>query len=189
MATDPTRGIREHRRLLTDFLTGKTAERIFTHPIDSPRAKTGFCRCDGSLFETLWYYLAAGTMDAVVRLPFNAAKIALLRRYGARIGRNVYIAPEVRVDPLFPQLLDVEDDVMVGIGAKIMLHAFEARQFKAGRVTFRRGSLIGAFSLVGPGVEVGEGAQVGAGAVVWRDVPPGATIIGNPAREITPADV
>jgi len=124
-------------------------------------------------------------MDTAVRLPFNAAKIRLLRRYGARLGRNVYIAPEVRIDPLFPQLLEVEDDVMIGAGAKIMLHAFDAKQFKAGRVTFRKGSLIGAFSLIGPGVEVGEGAQVGAGAVVWRSVPPGATVIGNPARVIT----
>jgi maltose O-acetyltransferase len=41
---------------------------------------------------------------------------------------------------------------------------------------------IGAGALILPGVTVGDDALVGAGSVVTRDVPDGATVVGNPAR-------
>lgn len=47
------------------------------------------------------------------------------------------------------------------------------------------GAVIGAAVLLLPGVRVGSGALIGAGAVVTRDVAPGATVAGNPARVIT----
>ena len=43
---------------------------------------------------------------------------------------------------------------------------------------------LGASVVLRPGVHVGAGAQIGAGAVVIKDVEPGATVVGNPARRI-----
>ena len=50
------------------------------------------------------------------------------------------------------------------------------------RTMVRRRASIGSGSVILPGVTVGEGALVGAGSVVTRDVPAGATVVGNPAR-------
>jgi UDP-2-acetamido-3-amino-2,3-dideoxy-glucuronate N-acetyltransferase len=48
------------------------------------------------------------------------------------------------------------------------------------------GASIGSGATVLGGVRIGAGAEVGAGAVVTKDVPPGATVVGNPASPIAP---
>lgn len=48
-----------------------------------------------------------------------------------------------------------------------------------------RGASIGSGAVVLGGVRIGAGALVGAGAVVSRDVPPGETVAGVPARVLS----
>lgn len=165
------------------FLASQTAERVFRHSICHPSSRPiGFCPCDRALQAKLWFYFKATLLLTLLKLPFNAAKIALLRRLGARVGHNVFISADVWIDPAFPQLLTIEDDVMVGVGVKIALHEFGLSHFSAGRVIIRKGAIIGGFALINHGVEIGEGAVVAGGAAVGRDVPPGKLAIGNPAR-------
>ena len=50
------------------------------------------------------------------------------------------------------------------------------------RTVVEGGASLGSGAVVLGGVRVGAGALVGAGAVVTGDVPPGATVVGVPAR-------
>jgi serine O-acetyltransferase len=54
--------------------------------------------------------------------------------------------------------------------------------------TLARGVVIGAGAKVLGPVLVGDGAKIGSNAVVVRDVPPGATAVGIPARIVTVED-
>ena len=172
----------EARTRFGQFLAGQSEERVFSHPTCHPSQPTGFCPCDGPWLATLWFYAKAWLLLTALKLAWNGPKVKLLRWCGARVGRNVFISTDVWIDPAFPHLLTIEDDVMVGVGVKIALHEFRPREFRAGRVIIRKGAVVGGFALIGHGVEIGEGAVVAGGAVVGRDVPPSKLAIGNPAR-------
>lgn len=105
------------------------------------------------------------------------------------IEHHVEIADNVRIHTqvFIPEFSVLEEGCWIGpnvvlTNAKYPLSPGVKDQL-AGPVV-RRGAKIGANVTLLPGVVIGENALVGAGSVVVRDVPPGAVVVGNPARVI-----
>jgi acetyltransferase-like isoleucine patch superfamily enzyme len=170
------------RRHLREFRQGRTDQRLFIQPTCHPAEPTGFCWCDGSAWRALGFYLKAISLNLAFKLPWNTLKAWMLRRMGAHVGRCVHFSPGVWIDPIFPELVSIEDGVFFGMGAKVFTHEFRIDQFRAGKVIIRQGAFIGGFAIVGCGVEIGQRAVVAACTVADRDVPAGATLIQSPAR-------
>jgi len=111
-------------------------------------------------------------------------KNALYRLIGVEIGENVLIAPYVQIDPFFPELITLEDNVIIGWSASIFTHEFTQNKIRKGKVHIKKRALIGGFSVIRSGITVGERAVVTVGSFVKEDVKDYESVGGNPARRI-----
>jgi len=116
--------------------------------------------------------------------PVLRLKNWLLRRLGADIGEGVTFALTSTPDVFWPELVTVEDHAIIGYDATLLCHEFLQDEYRTGKIVVGERAMIGAGTIVLPGVEIGAGARVGANSVVTRDVPPGTTVAGIPARPV-----
>lgn len=108
-----------------------------------------------------------------------------------RLGRDVFLNFGCVI--LDVCAVTIGDKTQIGPGCQLLAanHPRDAATRDAGLefgrpVTVGRNVWIGGGALILPGVFVGDDAVIGAGAVVTRDVPAGATVVGNPARPLPP---
>jgi serine O-acetyltransferase len=98
---------------------------------------------------------------------------------GATVGDRLFI--DHGMGTVVGETAEIGDDVLMYHGVTL---GGKSMQRKKRHPTLEDGVTIGAdATLLGP-VTIGENATVGAGAVVVDDVPPGATVVGNPARPV-----
>jgi acetyltransferase-like isoleucine patch superfamily enzyme len=105
------------------------------------------------------------------------------------IEHHVEIADNVRIhtQAFIPEFSVLEEGCWIGPNVVLTNAKYPlspgVKDSLAGPIV-RKGARIGANATLLPGVVIGENALVGAGAVVVSDVPPGAVVVGNPARVI-----
>lgn len=127
--------------------------------------------------------------------------------YGCSIGAHTRIGPFVEIQrgvavgerckisshTFVCEGVTIEDEVFVGHGVMFVNDKRPAATNAAGelqstddwqllRTVVERRASIGSGAVILGGLRIGSGALVGAGAVVTRDVSPGATVAGVPAR-------
>lgn len=97
---------------------------------------------------------------------------------GARVTTNITLGrhTQLHVNATIGHDCVLDDFVSVYPGATV-----------SGNVHLAEGVTIGTGASVLPGVSIGPGSFVGAGAVVTKDVDPGLTVVGVPARATRPA--
>jgi acetyltransferase-like isoleucine patch superfamily enzyme len=137
----------------------------------------------------------------------NVVVYSFVNLYGCRIGDNTRVGTFVEIQrgavvgadckisshSFICDGVEIGDGVFVGHGVVFINDlrpaAVNERGELAGaddwtlvRTVVERRASIGSGAVILGGVRIGEGALVGAGAVVTRDVAPGATVVGNPAK-------
>lgn len=103
------------------------------------------------------------------------------------IGPRVRIGNRVRIGAFcfVPEGVTIDDDAWIGPRCTFTNDPFPPSPREDWlETTVKRGARLGAGVTVVCGVVIGEGALVGAGSVVTKDIPPGETWAGVPARKI-----
>jgi putative colanic acid biosynthesis acetyltransferase WcaF len=156
------------------------------------------------LKRLIWYLVNAVFFRSA--FPVSAVKVALLRSFGAKVGRGVLIKPHVNIK--YPWLLEIGDHVWIGeevwidnlgkvsIGSHSCLsqgafllcgnHDYSKSGFDliVREILLEEGVWIGAKSTVCPGVTCATHAVLSVGSVATKDLEPFSIYQGNPAQKI-----
>lgn len=126
--------------------------------------------------------LEAVGRGAVVRAPFHVD-------YGSNIalGDGVFLNFNCVILDVCRVVIGARTQIGPGVQILAADHPRDAASRAAGvefgrPITIGEDVWIGGGAIILPGVTIDDGALIGAGAVVTRDMPAGATAVGNPAR-------
>ncbi|MCK1652705.1 acetyltransferase [Bradyrhizobium sp. 149] len=165
---------------------GQKALDLIVHRFDSAMNMKGrrfhICIGDNATRARLFCLLAgAGGIPATVIHPIATIAPSALVGSGSFIAAHGIVAPDALLGEgvIINHGTIVDHECIVGSFCHIAPGATLAGNARVGdRV------MVGAGANILPGRRIGDDAIIGAGAVVTTDVPPGATYVGVPARQI-----
>lgn len=153
-------------------------------------------------YRTLWLVVEALTLLNPIFVPYGL-KANILRAFGAKIGTNVVIKPNVHIK--YPWFLSVGDNCWLGerswidnfvpvtIGNNVCIsqgaylctgnHDWSdpGMGLVVNPINIGDGAWVGAFARIGPGVTIGEEAVVALSSVLLKDAETRGVYQGNPA--------
>ena len=135
------------------------------------------------MFHRAAHWLYGGRLYFLARLLNHVSRsaTAIDIHPGAKIGNRFFIDHGFTV---IGETADIHDDVT--IYQNVTLGGTNPTNGVGGKrhPTVRSKAVIGSGAQVLGPIEIGAGARVGANAVVTRDVAPGATVVGIPAKPV-----
>jgi sugar O-acyltransferase (sialic acid O-acetyltransferase NeuD family) len=122
---------------------------------------------------------AGGMFTSLIHPSVNLEMVSY--KTGCYIQESVVLQAEVKLGIN----VSIHIGSMIGHETIIGDHVFIAHAVSiSGCCEIGEGALIGTNATILPRLKIGRWATIGAGAVVTKDVPDGAVVIGNPAKQI-----
>ena len=149
-------------------------------------------------FSTLWRRFIFNYAYKAYILEFLYKKHlrpAIWRALGCKVGKNVNIGHQVRIDFGNAERITIEDDAHIANGVTFLCHMRDMKTYRVGMkamdlpakygdIHIGKGCYIGINVTIMPGVHIGEGAVIGSCALVTKDVPAWTIATGVPARVV-----
>ena len=126
-------------------------------------------------------------LSRILGNPINAIHPSAVISSSVKMGDGIMIAANATLNPLVEIGRGVICNTAVSIDHECIIGDFThiaPGAVLCGNVTIGRSSFIGANSVIRQGVTIGNNVIIGAGTVVIKDIPDGATVVGNPARNL-----
>ena len=179
-----TDGLSEKQKMLRGELYNATDRELV---VERQHAESQLALLNGSSdpaerVALLRSLLGAIGEETVIRPPFFCDY-----GYNIYLGRGVFLNFNCVLLDVMP--IRIGDKTQIGPGVQIYAadHPRDHEERLAGlecgkSVTVGKNVWIGGGAILLPGITVGDDAIIGAGSVVTRDIAPGVTVAGNPAR-------
>ena len=129
--------------------------------------------------------------------PSSNFSIQMQKARGVKIGKNCHFNPYVLIDLIYPQMVEIGNNVTLGSNSMIFAHSNPSANLflkqgefprKISKVKIKSGAVINPGAIIIAGVTVGENSIISPRSVVTQDIPDYCIAIGNPARVIKKID-